>query len=218
MEWQDGIDTSAHRGALKAKGKTIAVLGTGFDNIYPPENISLLQDILNNNGTIISEYPPNTPKKPDNFRKRNRIVSGLSMGVLVIEAAQKSGTGITVNHARRQKKPIFGIPSSIENKKGEGTNRLLKRDGILVTEINDILEYYNMKTIKQVTLDEVEKIEIEIKPEYQKIYNILKGGTKNINEICKVTKINVSEISSMLLMLELEGVVVSKPGNYYELL
>lgn len=213
-----GIDTSAHIGALKAKGKTIAVLGTGFNNIYPPENISLFQDILENNGAVISEYPPDTPKAPDNFRRRNRIVSGLSMGVLVIEAAQKSGTGITVNYARRQRKPIFGIPSSIENKKGEGTNRLLKRDGILVTHINDILEYYNMKKIKQITLDELEeKIELEVKPEYQKIYKAIKSGANHINQICKITKMNVSEISSILLMMELEELIVSKPGNYYEL-
>lgn len=218
MEWQNGIDTSAHIGALKAKGKTVAVLGTGFNNIYPPENINLFQDILKNNGAVISEYPPDTPKAPDNFRKRNRIVSGLSMGVLVIEAAQKSGTGITVSHARRQKRPIFGIPSSIDNKKGEGTNRLLKRDGILVTDINDILEYYNMKKIKQVTLDELEeRIELEIKPEYQEIYESIKAGACNVNQICKKTKMNVAEISSILLMMELEGLIANKSGNNYEI-
>lgn len=205
-------------GTLKAKGKTIAVLGSGFNNIYPPENINLFEDILKNNGAVISEYPPNMPKSADNFRRRNRIISGLSMGVLVIEAAQKSGTGITINHARRQKRPIFGIPSSIENKKGEGTNRLLKRDGILVTDVNDILEYYNMKKIKQITLDEVEEaIELDIKPEYQEIYNAIKNGASHINQICQTTKTNASETSSMLLMMELEGLVVNKPGNYYEL-
>ena len=128
MEWQFGIDTSAHIGALKAKGRTVAVLGTGFNNIYPPENIQLFKDILRNNGTIITEYEPDTKKAPDNFRKRNRIVSGMSMGVLVVEAAYKSGTGITINYARKQKKPIFGLPSNIENKNGIGTNRLLKKD------------------------------------------------------------------------------------------
>ena len=95
--------TIAHIGALKAKGKTIAVLGGGFDNIFPKENEELFQDILNNNGTIITEYKPSEEPSANNFRRRNRIISGLSMGVLVVEAAERSGTGITVNFARRQK-------------------------------------------------------------------------------------------------------------------
>jgi len=219
VEWPSGIDTSAHIGALKARGKTIAVLGAGFNNIYPPENIKLFEDILKNNGAVISEYPPDMQKSPDNFRDRNRIVSGLSMGVLVIEAAQKSGTGITVNYARKQKKPIFGIPSSIDKKQGEGTNRLLKRDGILVTNPKDILEYYNMRKTKQITFDEIEeKLETKIKLEYIEIYNAIKKGATHINQINKETKKNISEISSLLLMMELEGLIISKPGNYYELI
>lgn len=219
MEWQSGIDTSAHIGALKAEGLTIAVLGSGFNNIYPPQNIDLFEKILKNNGAVVSEYPPNTEKAPNNFRRRNRIVSGLSKGVLVIEAAQKSGTGITVNYARKQKKPIFALPSNIENKKGEGTNRLLKRDGILVTDVNDILEYYNIKKAKQITLEEIEeKIKMEIKPEYQTMYDVLKDGIKNINEISIITKMNIQEVNSILLMMELEGIVKSLPGNNYEIL
>lgn len=219
MEWQSGIDTSAHIGALKAEGPTIAVLGSGFNNIYPPQNVDLFERILKNNGAVISEYPPNTEKAPNNFRRRNRIVSGLSQGILVIEAAQKSGTGITVNYARKQKKPIFALPSSIENKKGEGTNRLLKRDGILVTDVNDILEYYNMKKVKQITIDDIEeKIKIDIKPEYQKIYDVLKDGRRHINQISIITKMKISEVNSILLMMELEGLIRSLPGNNYEIL
>lgn len=218
-EWLNGIDTSAHVGALKAEGTTIAVLGSGFNNIYPPQNVDLFERILKNNGAVISEYPPDAEKAPNNFRRRNRIVSGLSMGVLVIEAAQKSGTGITVNYARRQRKPIFGLPSSVESKKGVGTNRLLKRDGILVTDVNDILEYYNMKKARQITIDEIEeRIKIEVKPEYQEMYNVLIGGVKHINQISKITKLNMAEISSILLMMELEGLIKSLPGNNYELL
>lgn len=214
MEWQFGIDTSAHIGALKAKGKTIAVLGSGFDNIYPPQNMNLFKDILENEGAVISEYPPNMPKSPNNFRRRNRIISGLSQGVLVIEAAQKSGTGITINHARKQKRPIFSIPSNVDNKNGEGTNRLLKRDGILVTDINDILEHYNMKKIKQITIDEIEE-KMEIKEEYRKIYDAIKVGKNHINQISNYTNSSISEISSLLLMMELEGLIVSRPGNSY---
>ena len=111
------------------------------------------------------------------------------MGVLVIEAAQKSGTGITVNYARRQGKAIFCIPNSLENKKGEGTNRLLKRDGKLVTNANDILEYFNIKQIKQISIDEIEK-QVDVKPEYKKIYKVIQKGEIHINQISKETKIN----------------------------
>lgn len=174
---------------------------------------------MKNDGAVVSEYPPDIPKAPENFRRRNRIISGLSMGVLVIEAAQKSGTGITVKHARTQKRPIFSIPSNLGNKKGEGTNRLLKRDGILVTDVNDIFEYYNMKKVKQITLDEIEeKIEVEIKPEYQEIYKVIKSGNTHINQISKATKMSIAEISSILLMMELEGLIKSLSGNNYEIL
>lgn len=193
-------------------------MGSGFDNIYPTENKKLFENILNNDGAIITEYSPEIKKLPDNFRKRNRIISGLSMGVLVIEAAQKSGTGITVNYARQQNKPIFCIPNSLENKKGVGTNRLLKRDGILVTDANDILEYFNMKKIKQISIDEIEKnIEVSVKPEYKKIYEVIETGITNINQISKQTKINITDLNSILLMMQLEGLIESKPGNNYEI-
>ncbi|MCI8833090.1 MAG: hypothetical protein HFJ19_02660 [Clostridia bacterium] len=138
------------------------------------------------------------------------------MGVLVIEAAQKSGTGITVNYARRQGKAIFCIPNSLENKKGEGTNRLLKRDGKLVTNANDILEYFNMKQIKQISIDEIEK-QVDINPEYKKIYKLIQKGEIHINQISKEIKMDIGELNSKLLMMELEGLVESKPGNNYEI-
>ncbi len=202
---------------MEAKGKTIAVLGAGFNNIYPKQNVKLFKEILDNKGTIITEYSPEIEISSDNFRRRNRIISGLSMGVMVVEAAKNSGTGITVNYARGQRKPIFCIPNSLDNKKGEGTNRILKRDGILVTNANDVLEYYNMKKIKQISIDEIEReVEIEIKPEYQEIYKLIQKGITHINHINKKTGIPVSELNSVLLMMELEGLIESKPGNYYK--
>ncbi len=214
-----GIDTAAHKGALEADGKTIAVLGCGFNNIFPKENITLFEDILNKGGLIITEYEPDICSAADNFRKRNRIISGLSIGVLVIEAAQKSGTGITVNYARKQNKPIFCIPNSLENPKGEGTNRLLKRDGILVTNVNDILEYYNKSKVKQISIEEIEnKKQIQVKPEYEKVYKIIKEGPIHINKISKESGINISELNSLLLMMELEGLITNKAGSNYEVL
>lgn len=205
-------------GALKACGKTIAVLGSGFDNIYPKENFKIFEEILNNDGTIITEYEPKTIACSDNFRKRNRIVSGLSMGILVVEAAEHSGTGITVNYARKQKRPIFCIPSNIDNRNGKGTNRLLKKDGILVTDANDILSYYNMNKVKNFNIDEfVNNTEYTIKEEYKEFYKIINTSPIHINQICRITGKNISEVSSILLMMELEGLVENETGNVYKI-
>lgn len=211
-----GIDSSAHIGALEAKGKTIAVLGDGFDYIYPKENFKLFEEILKNDGTVITEYAPNIQACADNFRKRNRIVSGISLGVLVVEAAEHSGTGITVNYARTQRKPIFSIPSNINNLKGAGTNRLLKRDGILVTDVNDILEYYDLPQIIQTNIEEIIIKPVEIKPEYKKIYDVICEGPIHINKISQKLNISIAELNSTLLMMELEGIIESLPANMYK--
>ncbi len=215
-----GIDSSAHRGALEAKGKTIAVLGDGFDYIYPKENFNLFEEILENDGTVITEYAPNIQACADNFRKRNRIVSGISLGVLVVEAAEHSGTGITVNYARSQKKPIFSIPSNINNLKGIGTNRLLKRDGILVTDVNDILKHYELPQIIQTRIEEIKKMSVEskkIKSEYKKIYDVICSGPIHINKISQKLNISIVELNSTLLIMELEGIIESLPANMYKI-
>ena len=113
MEWQNGIDTCAHRATLDVKGKTIAVLGSGFNHIFPPENIELYKEIIEKGGAIISEYPPETPQSSQNFLNRNRIVSGVSNGILVIEAKHRSGTSVTAKLAKEQNKKIFVIPHEI---------------------------------------------------------------------------------------------------------
>lgn len=135
-----GIDTAAHIGCLEASGHTIAVLGCGLNNIYPNENIMLYKKIIENNGLIISEYPPDTSKSSEKLLARNRIVSGLSNGVLVIEASYRSGTSSTVAHARKQNKEIFCIPHDLDNKYGLGSNMFIKKGAKLVTSPNDILK------------------------------------------------------------------------------
>ena len=136
-----GIDSFAHEAALNAKGKTIAVLGNGVDVIYPKENKMLYENIFRNNGLIISEYPMGTKPCKQNFPARNRIISGLSDGVLVIEARKNSGTNITVDFALEQGKDIFVIPGSIYSKTSDGTNFLIKEGAIPVTNYKDILGY-----------------------------------------------------------------------------
>ena len=134
-----GIDSFAHEAALSAKGKTIAVLGSGLDIIYPKENKKLYEDIVRNNGLIISEYPLGMPPRKQNFPARNRIISGLSDGVLVIEARKNSGTNITVDFALEQGKDVFVIPGNIYSKTSDGTNFLIKEGAIPVTNYKDIL-------------------------------------------------------------------------------
>jgi len=128
-----GIDSEAHLGAVKANQKTIAVLGNGLDSIYPKENIKLVQNILNSGGAIISEYPLGTKPKKENFPARNRIISGMSKGVLVVEAKEKSGTLITVDFALEQGRDVFVIPGNINSINSVGTNDLIKQGAKLVT-------------------------------------------------------------------------------------
>lgn len=137
-----GIDTNAHIGCLMNKGKTIAVLGNGLDMIYPTENIEIADEIIKNGGAIISEYPIGVRPKKENFPERNRIISGLSNGVVVIEAKEKSGSFITVECALNQGKDVFAVPGNINSSNSTGTNNLIKEGAKITTCVNDILEEY----------------------------------------------------------------------------
>ena len=137
-----GIDSMAHRATLKVKGKTIAVIGSGLDSIYPIENIPLANEIIKNGGIVVSEYVVGTKPQKMNFPARNRIISGLSDGVVVIEAKKKSGTMITVDFALEQGKSVFAVPGNITSKNSEGTNEIIKQGAKLITNVNDILEEY----------------------------------------------------------------------------
>ena len=153
-----GIDTFAHLGSFNQKGKTIAVLGCGFNHIFPKENMNLYKKILDNDGLIVSEYPPDTKHQPKYFLERNRIVSGLSLGILVVEAQYRSGTSVTASLANLQGRKVFSIPHEIWNSNGVGTNKLIKNGAIAVTDTDDILlEFENLKCLinKSVNIDKV---------------------------------------------------------------
>ena len=139
-----GIDSYSHIGCLNAIGKTIAVLGSGFYNIYPKENIKIAKQIVENGGVIISEYEPNEKPRKENFPSRNRIISGISNGVVVVEAKEKSGTFITVDLALEQGKNIFAVPGNILSKNSQGTNELIKQGAKMVTKVEDIIEEYKI--------------------------------------------------------------------------
>ena len=210
-----GIDTAAHIGALKAGGKTIAVLGSGFKHIFPKENKKLFESIIENGGAVVSEYEENTKPEPKGFIQRNRIVSGLSMGVLIIEAKYRSGTAITADFARIQGKKIFCIPHSLEQKEGIGTNRQIKNGAKLVTSPQEIIEELDIKT-EEIKEKKETKIEItNVQDEYMPVYKYITHEPINIDEICKKTKMEISKVNYILTMLELEGNVEQLPGKFF---
>lgn len=209
-----GIDSFAHNGAIKVGGNTIAVLPCGLNNIYPKENKNLYEKILENNGLIITEYEEKEEADSKKFLERNRIVSGLTIGTLVIEGGYRSGTSITANLAKKQGKNIFCIPSNLESSKGITPNRLIKEGAFLVTEVEDIISRYPEMNFSKKKLEKSDK---GIKEEYKDIYNCLDyEKTIHINEISKIVKLNISEVSYKLIMLELEDKVVTLPGNNYK--
>ena len=176
-----GIDTLAHKTCIEHKGKTIAVLGSGLDKIYPKENKKLAQEIIQNKGLIISEYPPSTSPNRFHFPERNRIIAGFSLGVLVIEAREKSGALITADWATSQQKPIFAIPGSVYNKTSSGCHFLIKKGAHLVDKPEDILKFFGIKTQKK------EKVKGETKEE-NLILNLLRNNTLHIDQIIRTTK------------------------------
>lgn len=203
-----GIDTAAHLGAMHQRGRTIAVLGTGLNNIFPKENKLLAKSIIKNDGLIISEYELYEEKKSENFPKRNRIMSGLSNGILVIEAKSKSGTLITARYAKEQRKKVFCIPGNIDSINSSGTNNLIKNGAKLVTDIDEILSEFELEQEKKSN-------EIEISEEYKKIYNVLTFSPIHINEICKKTNSTMSEVNQVITMLEIEGLIKALPNNEF---
>lgn len=207
-----GIDAAAHIGAKGEIGKTIAVLGSGFRHIFPEENEELFYEILEEGGCIISEYAPDVKKKSSHFPVRNRIVSGLSNGVLVVEAKRKSGSGITARLAKEQNKKLYCIPSNIDSKNGMGTGKLIQEGAKLVLCPEDILIDFGKNVTKQ---DAVEEVSIEVEEQYREVYEALTRIPMNVNEICKKTKKSVIEVNATLTMLELEGVVKQVGANEF---
>ena len=189
VDWQNGIDTTAHLYSYNQLGKTIAVLGNGFNHIFPPENIGLYKKILDFGGLVISEYPPDTKCQSKYFLERNRIVSGLSLGVLVIEAVYRSGTSVTAKLAISQNKKVFALPHEIWNSYGTGTNRLIKNGAILVNCTEDILQEF--KSLKKMSkkLNDIQKIDLD---SLDIDYEIFKKSSNSIESKKSVTPINTS--------------------------
>lgn len=205
-----GIDTEAHKAVLEAGYETIAVVATGLDSVYPEANRSLFDNIVKN-GLAISEYPIGATARPYNFPERNRIISGISVGVLATEGGLKSGSLITLNNAVEQGRRAFAVPSNIMSKYGAGTNDFLKNlMGAMVTEPNDILKEFNLMldTSKPaaVAMDMTEKL----------IYNILSDEDMHFEDILAISGLPCNTLTSVLTSMELKGIIKRHGGNYYE--
>ncbi len=213
-----GIDCAAHTGAIEGKGNTAAVLGGGVDVIYPKENIFLYENIQNN-GTIISESPIGTIPEPFRFPIRNRIISGICDCTIVIEARKKSGSLITVDQALEQGREIFAVPGRINDPLSLGCNNLIKMGANIVTSVDDILNFLNIKTLSN------QKSPSNIKETNQKmlegeellIYQYLELEPKHLGDILEFTNLPVNQAICALLRLELKNYIIQPMKNYYSL-
>ena len=214
-----GIDTAAHRGALAAKGRTIAVLGCGLDVIYPPGNCALYSEI-GTSGAIVSEYPLGTLPESFRFPARNRIISGLSLGVVVVEAAKRSGALITAQNALEQGREVFAIPGRIDSAKSAGTHLLLQQGAKLVQGVGDIAEeFFHLRKPLIRNLPHPDRAETSgpraLSSEESALFGCLDVYPRTLDEITRESGLTPQKTSELLLLLELKGTVESLPGNSY---
>jgi len=216
-----GIDTAAHEGALAGKGKTIAVLGSGLENIYPAENRKLFHRI-SESGAVISEFSLMAEPDARNFPVRNRIISGISLGTVVVEATKKSGSLITARLAAEQNREVFAVPGSIQSFKSIGTHTLIKEGAKLVEHAQDVME----ELAHQIQLDNLENPEGQNQPVQQapslttdefRVLNALDPYPVHIDNLARKISMKSSKLSSILLHLELKGIVQQSPGKLFSL-
>ncbi|WDV47683.1 DNA-processing protein DprA [Clostridiaceae bacterium M8S5] len=207
-----GIDTVSHRGALESQGRTFGVLGCGVDIIYPKSNKKLYDQIINNGG-IISEYPLGTEPVPGNFPQRNRIISGLARGVIVVEAKKKSGSLITANFALDQGKDVFAVPGNINSLYSEGTNELIKDGAKLISDAKDVIG--EMIHFKDVIKDTVVKNDYLLSEEEKRVVDTLKYGPLHCDMISYNTNINMTNLISILTILEIKGIIKQMSGKIF---
>jgi DNA processing protein len=223
-----GIDTAAHRGALRGQGKTIAVLGTGIDNVYPKENKKLVEEILDSGGAIVSQFPMETPPLKDNFPYRNRIISGLSYGVLLVEASERSGSLITARLAMEQNREVMAVPGNITSRNSFGTNYLIKSGAKLVQQWQDVVTELpqeisarilppklDEKTTKK-TNGQQELAPASLNETERRIWSLLSADEpKHIDSLLNESELSFGDLNSSLVGLDLKDLIRTLPGNFY---
>lgn len=207
-----GIDSAGHKGALSVSGRTIAVLGCGIDIVYPGENKKLFEEI-SENGAVISEFPIGTPPLPHNFPMRNRIISGLSLGVLVVEASLRSGSLITARLALEYNRDVFCIPGTVTSERSKGTNKLIKEGAKLVESAKDILE--DFCKIRENRKKEDKGNNPFLSKEEAKILALLEGEPLQIDTIIQKTNQSPAVVNTLLLEMEIKGLITQQPGKIF---
>ncbi len=213
-----GIDGAAHRGALAAGGKTLAITGTGLDRVYPSRHKDLAHEIIDKGGALVCEFPIGTPALPQNFPRRNRIISGLTLGTLVVEAARQSGSLITARLAGDQGREVFAIPGSIHNPLAKGCHALIRQGGKLVETAEDVLEELRFQFTPKLSGDTPRAgvaPEFELGAEYQTLLEFLGYEPLSVDTLIERCGLTAETVSSMLLVLELHSYVESLPGGRY---
>lgn len=205
-----GIDTFSHQGALSAGGRTIAVLGCGIDIVYPSENKNL-RDRIMESGAVLTEFPFSTPPEGVNFPSRNRIISGISLGVVIIEATSDSGSLITASNALDQGREVFAVPGNITSKLSQGTNKLIKRGAKLVEDADDIIE----EILPQIERKKKDKTIPVLTSEEEVIYKLLSDEPKHIDTISREGRLTSNKALSLLLEMEIKGVIRQLPGKSF---
>lgn len=216
-----GIDGCSHQGALDAGGHTIAVTGNGLDMIYPARHKALAEKIVEN-GILVSEFPPGIKPIPANFPRRNRIISGMSTGVLVIQAACRSGSLITARYAMEQGREVFAIPGSIHNPLAKGCHTLIRQGAKLVESVDDIVEELGSLVTVAMGENDTEKTgqkidqgEETLDADYKVLLDSMAYDPISIDRLIELTGLTIDSVSSMLLILELRGLIVSQAGGVY---
>jgi DNA processing protein len=209
-----GIDTIAHKKTLEAGGKTIAVLGCGVDVVYPAANRDLYQKIIKTGSAIVSEFPPGQLVKKGLFIARNRIISALSKGVMVVEGTQDSGSLITARYAAEQGKDVFAPPSPLTSKMSQAPNILLKQGAKLVTDIDDIFNEFGLK----ITPKKQEDIKKNLSSDEIEIFQFLEKKPLKTDEIALLIKKPINQILNTLSLMEIKGIIKKNQENYYEII
>lgn len=209
----NGVDTVAHRYCLNAKGRTVAVLGCGVDIVYPASNRYLYNEIISSGGAIISEFPPGQLVQKGLFIARNRIISALSQGVMVVEGSEDSGSLITARYAAEQGKDVFAPPSPITSKMSLAPNLLLKQGAKLVTSAEDILDEYNVK----ITFKNIEEIKSKLNTDEKKFFELLEKKPLRIDDISLSLKEPVSKVLNIVSIMEIKGIIDRNSDNQYQI-
>ncbi|MCC5912015.1 MAG: DNA-processing protein DprA [Clostridiaceae bacterium] len=208
-----GVDRESHIGSLESNGYTIGVIGCGIDMCYPKSNQQLYNEMIEK-GCIVSEYPPGTEPLKHHFPARNRIISGLSDGIVVIEAGIKSGALITVEHGLEQGKDIYALPGNINSSQSKGTNKIIKEGGKILLEVEDIIEELKCRYPLE-NSNEVSTMEEALSEEEIRIFKVVKEAPIHIDLLAYKSRISISELSTILTILEIKGFVSQLPGKTF---